>query len=181
MPQVPRGLEKCVSTMLKGETCELLCRADYGYGNDGKPPDVPPGASVRFELELISFVAPRKERSELTATERYEEAVRLKGAGTAAFGSGLWLDAQVHYHEVCVSVCVHPRVDNAIWRARRVHALHAPFGVLCTRIALCRGAAATRPPGTPRRPPAPTRNPRCTCGCGCLGRLADCSWTRLAT
>ena len=61
-----RGLEKCVATMRKGETCELICRSEYAYGAEGWLPDVPPGASVRFELELISFVAPKKERSELT-------------------------------------------------------------------------------------------------------------------
>lgn len=97
--QVPRGLEKCVSTMHKGETCELIARAEYAYGDDGRLPDVPPGSSLRYELELISWVPPKKERFELTDEERFEEARRLKQLGTNAFSSGLYLDAQVHYHE----------------------------------------------------------------------------------
>ena len=97
--EVPRGLDKCVSTMCKGEECELICRAEYAYGDAGKPPEVPPGSSVRFDVELISWVAPKLERSELTAEARLERAVRLKADGGAAFSSGLWLDAQVAYHE----------------------------------------------------------------------------------
>ena len=36
---------------------------------------------------------------ERTAEDNYEEAVKLKAEGTAAFSSGLWLEAQVHYHK----------------------------------------------------------------------------------
>ena len=97
--QVVRGLEKCVSSMRKGETCELICRSEYAYGDAGQPPDVPAGASVRFELELISWVPPKKHRAELNADERLDEAHRLKKVGTDNFSSGLWLDAQVNYHE----------------------------------------------------------------------------------
>ena len=97
--QVVRGLEKCVSTMRKGETCELICRSEYGYGEAGQPPGVPPGASVRFELELINWVSPKKHRAELSADERLDLAHRLKKVGTENFSSGLWLEAQVNYHE----------------------------------------------------------------------------------
>ena len=97
--EVPKGLERCVGTMRKGETCELICRAEYAYGDAGRPPDVPPGASVRYELELISFVEPKRERFELSPEEVYERALKLKAEGTTAFGSGLWLEAQVHQHQ----------------------------------------------------------------------------------
>jgi len=43
-------MEKCVSTMRKGETCELICRSEYAYGDEGKLPEVPSGASVRYVL-----------------------------------------------------------------------------------------------------------------------------------
>ena len=85
--------------MLKGETCELIARAEYAYGERGRPPDVPPGVSLRYEVELISWVPPRKERFELTDDERLAEARRLKGQGSSAYSSGLYLEAQVHYHE----------------------------------------------------------------------------------
>ena len=97
--QLPRGLEKCVATMRKGETCELICRSEYAYGSDGRPPDVPPGASVRYEVELIAWVAPKLDRLELSPSERMTEAARLKKDGTEFFSSGRWLEAQVAYHE----------------------------------------------------------------------------------
>ena len=50
LQQVPKGMEKCVSTMRKGETCELICRSEYAYGDEGKLPEVPSGASVRYVL-----------------------------------------------------------------------------------------------------------------------------------
>jgi len=97
--EVPKGLERCVGTMRKGETCELICRAEYAYGDAGRPPDVPPGASIRYEVELISVVLPKKERSEYTAADLVQAALELKSKGTSAFSSGLWLEAQVAYHE----------------------------------------------------------------------------------
>ena len=61
--QVVRGLEKGIKCMHKGETAEIVLRSDYAYGEDGRGPTVPPGASVRYEVELISWVVPKKERS----------------------------------------------------------------------------------------------------------------------
>lgn len=97
--EVPKALEKCIGTMRRGETCELICRAEYAYGAVGRPPDVPPGASIRYEVELISMVLPKKDRSEYTAAEKVALANELKAKGTREFGSGLWLEAQVSYHE----------------------------------------------------------------------------------
>ncbi len=97
--EVPKGLEKCVGTMRRGETCELICRAEYAYGSEGRAPDVPPGASIRYEVELISMVLPKKERSEYTAADKIALANELKAKGTREFSSGLWLEAQVSYHE----------------------------------------------------------------------------------
>lgn len=36
---------------------------------------------------------------ERTADDSFEEAMRLKAEGTASFGSGMWLEAQVQYHQ----------------------------------------------------------------------------------
>jgi hypothetical protein len=64
------------------ETCELICRAEYAYGAVGRPPDVPPGTSIRYEVELISMVLPKKDRSEYTAAEKIALAQALKAKGT---------------------------------------------------------------------------------------------------
>jgi len=96
---VSRGLEKGVLCMHKGETAELLLRADYAYGDAGRPPLVPPGASVRYEVELISWRVPKKDRSELSDDEVLAEATRLKACGTRAFGDNSWQEAQHFYHD----------------------------------------------------------------------------------
>lgn len=97
--ELVRGLERGLRCLSKGETAELVCRSDYAYGDEGRPPLVPPGASVRYEVELISWVTPKKERWELGAAELFDEAERLKALGTRSFGVSDWEGAQRQYHE----------------------------------------------------------------------------------
>ena len=97
--EVPRGLDKAVATMHRGETAEVICRAEYAFGDEGLPPHVPGGASIRYEVELISWVAPRKERWELSTEEVFDEAAGQKAAGTKLYCSGLWQQAQACYHD----------------------------------------------------------------------------------
>jgi len=49
------GWSKCVATMKKGELCRVTIRSDYGYGESGSPPKIPGGATLIFEIELLSF------------------------------------------------------------------------------------------------------------------------------
>ena len=97
--QLIRGLEKGVATMTKGEVALFELRADYAYGDEGKPPAVPPAATVRYEVEVLSWVEPKKSRAELTRDERVDEAARLKEDGARAYGAKAWLAAQVAYHD----------------------------------------------------------------------------------
>lgn len=45
--------------MRVGELAELVCRADYAYGDAGSPPDIPPGATLTFDVELLEVKPPR--------------------------------------------------------------------------------------------------------------------------
>mmetsp|Transcript_39815 Transcript_39815/g.66797 ORF Transcript_39815/g.66797 Transcript_39815/m.66797 type:complete len:114 (+) Transcript_39815:421-762(+) len=40
--------------MKVGELCKLVCESRYAYGDEGSPPDIPPKATLIFELELMS-------------------------------------------------------------------------------------------------------------------------------
>ena len=40
-----------------GGKAELTCPADIAYGNRGAPPKIPPGAALRFEVELLEIAA----------------------------------------------------------------------------------------------------------------------------
>lgn len=39
--------------MKKGEIADLECRADYAYGENGSPPNIPPNATLIFNVELL--------------------------------------------------------------------------------------------------------------------------------
>lgn len=41
--------------MRKGELCQLTCYPEYAYGNKGYPPQIPPAATLNFEVELINW------------------------------------------------------------------------------------------------------------------------------
>ena len=41
--------------MKKGERAILTCQAPYAYGQRGSPPKIPPNATLKFEVELISW------------------------------------------------------------------------------------------------------------------------------
>jgi peptidylprolyl isomerase len=57
--KVIRGWDVGVATMRVGERAELVCRADYAYGDAGSPPDIPPGATLTFDVELLEVKPPR--------------------------------------------------------------------------------------------------------------------------
>lgn len=41
--------------MKKGEKAMLTISPEYGYGEQGSPPSIPPNATLHFEVELLSW------------------------------------------------------------------------------------------------------------------------------
>ena len=41
--------------MKKGEKAQVVCPSSAAYGDRGQPPDIPPGATLSFEVELLDF------------------------------------------------------------------------------------------------------------------------------
>lgn len=68
----------CHSIAQVGEHAILKCREDYGYGESGSPPTIPPKATLCFDVELLSFAPKKKEKWEMSAEERMAEALKLK-------------------------------------------------------------------------------------------------------
>lgn len=49
------GLQK----MKVGGKAQLVCPSDIAYGDGGRPPAIPPGATLVFEVELLEIVKPQ--------------------------------------------------------------------------------------------------------------------------
>ncbi|CAG9839505.1 unnamed protein product [Diabrotica balteata] len=68
-----------VATMKKGERAMLTCAPQYAYGESGSPPTIPPNATLKFDVEVLSWkgedLSPNKdggiERIQVTAGEGY--------------------------------------------------------------------------------------------------------------
>jgi FKBP-type peptidyl-prolyl cis-trans isomerase FkpA len=49
---------EAVQKMKKGEKAQIVCPSSLAYGDAGQPPDIPPGATLSFEVELLDFHKP---------------------------------------------------------------------------------------------------------------------------
>lgn len=52
---VIKAFDMGVASMKKGEKCFLTCHPDMAYGKAGSPPNIPPEATLIFELELLNW------------------------------------------------------------------------------------------------------------------------------
>eukprot|EP00747_Dinoflagellata_sp_TGD_P058953 gnl/TRDRNA2_/TRDRNA2_151349_c0_seq1.p1 gnl/TRDRNA2_/TRDRNA2_151349_c0~~gnl/TRDRNA2_/TRDRNA2_151349_c0_seq1.p1 ORF type:complete len:575 (-),score=154.49 gnl/TRDRNA2_/TRDRNA2_151349_c0_seq1:139-1863(-) len=53
--QVVKGWDLAVATMRWGEVAKFTCAPQFAYGDQGAPPKIPGGATLVFEIELVSF------------------------------------------------------------------------------------------------------------------------------
>jgi len=52
---VIKAWDEGVATMKVGERAILTCREDFAYGKKGSPPKIPGGATLIFDIDLLSF------------------------------------------------------------------------------------------------------------------------------
>jgi len=54
--QVIKGWDVGMAQMSVGEKATLTCSSDFGYGKQGSPPDIPGGATLVFDVELLAIL-----------------------------------------------------------------------------------------------------------------------------
>lgn len=82
---VIRAWEIAVKTMQVGEIALITCKPDYAYGQAGAPPEIPPGATLVFEIELLGARPPKGSILDSVAAEKAKlEEVRKERDLTAA-------------------------------------------------------------------------------------------------
>jgi len=109
---VPEGFEMCVRLMLPGEKSVVTCPPDFAYDKFPRPANVPEGAHVQWEIELLGFEMP-KDWTGLTFEEIMDEADKIKNTGNRLFKEGKFELAKAKYDKVLREYNhVHPHDDE---------------------------------------------------------------------
>eukprot|EP00262_Sarcandra_glabra_P013397 TRINITY_DN370_c0_g1_i1.p1 TRINITY_DN370_c0_g1~~TRINITY_DN370_c0_g1_i1.p1 ORF type:complete len:189 (+),score=60.82 TRINITY_DN370_c0_g1_i1:254-820(+) len=74
---VIKAWDIALRTMKVGEVAKITCKPDYAYGSAGSPPDIPPNATLVFEVELVAC-RPRKGSSLGSVSEEKTRLEELK-------------------------------------------------------------------------------------------------------
>ncbi|KAK4601126.1 hypothetical protein RGQ29_010629 [Quercus rubra] len=96
---VPEGFEMCVRLMLPGEIALVTCPPDYAYDKFPRPANVPEGAHVQWEIELLSFEMP-KDWTGLNFKSIMDDAEKIRLTGNRLFKEGKFELAKAKYEKV---------------------------------------------------------------------------------
>ncbi|KFK34648.1 hypothetical protein AALP_AA5G173000 [Arabis alpina] len=96
---VPEGFEMCTRLMVPGEIALVTCPPDYAYDKFPRPPGVPEGAHVQWEIELLGFETPR-DWTGLNFQSIMNEAENIRSTGNRLFKEGKFELAKAKYEKV---------------------------------------------------------------------------------
>lgn len=102
--QVIEGWDVAVAAMRPGEVSVFTCRADYAYGWEGKPPKIPVDATLRFEIELISWAPAVKPVSDMSPAEKLAHGQKMREVGTPLLKAGEYEEAAASFEAAVESL-----------------------------------------------------------------------------
>lgn len=97
--QVIKGWDLGVATMSIGEKSLLTIQSKYGYGEAGAGANIPPNATLKFEVELLSFQPKPKARWAMSVEEKIQAALDEKEKGNESFKKKNLTEAIAAYRE----------------------------------------------------------------------------------
>ncbi|GJT45203.1 peptidyl-prolyl cis-trans isomerase FKBP20-1 [Tanacetum coccineum] len=77
---VIKAWDVALRTMKVGNVAKITCKSDYAYSSVGSPPEIPPDATLIFEVELLAC-RPRKGSSVASASDEKARLELLPMAG----------------------------------------------------------------------------------------------------
>lgn len=96
---VPEGFEMCVRLMLPEEISLVTCPPDYAYDKFTRPANVPEGAHVQWEIELLGFEM-QKDWTGMDFRAIMDDVEKTKGTGNRLFKEGKFALAKAKYEKV---------------------------------------------------------------------------------
>ncbi|CAA2991964.1 peptidyl-prolyl cis-trans isomerase PASTICCINO1 [Olea europaea subsp. europaea] len=96
---VPEGFEMCTRLMLPGEIALVTCPPDYAYDKFPRPANVPQGADIQWEIELLDYEK-QKDWTGFNFREIMEDVEKIKGTGNRLFKEGKYELAKAKYEHV---------------------------------------------------------------------------------
>jgi FK506-binding protein 4/5 len=96
---VPRGVELALEKMKKKESCQVTLQPSYGFGGGDAAKGVPAMATLRYEIELVSFER-AKESWSLDGEQKLEQAKIFKEKGTKFFREEKYELAEKKYAKI---------------------------------------------------------------------------------
>ncbi|XP_057522425.1 peptidyl-prolyl cis-trans isomerase FKBP20-1 [Amaranthus tricolor] len=72
--KVIKAWDIAIKTMKVGEVAKITCKPEYAYGSAGSAPDIPPDATLIFEVELVAC----RPRKGISADDAAGERARLE-------------------------------------------------------------------------------------------------------
>ncbi|KAI3474153.1 hypothetical protein Pfo_028941 [Paulownia fortunei] len=96
---VPEGFEMCTRLMLPGELALITCPPDYAYDKFPRPAEVPQGAYIQWEIELVDYEK-QKDWTGFNFREIMDDVEKIKGTGNRLFKEGKYELAKAKYEHV---------------------------------------------------------------------------------
>lgn len=97
--EVIQGWDKGVATMKQGEKAVFTIDSELAYGAQGAGNDIPPNATLKFEVEFLGAEDQPKSKFDFSTEERRDEANKFKLQGNDFFKAGKFAEARKPYEQ----------------------------------------------------------------------------------